>query len=259
MKSVGSPSASDARSLAADGPAPILAAAGIGKRFGALTVLHNVDFQVFAGEAVGVVGPNGAGKTTLFNVLTGALPPSAGSVHYDGQDVTGLGAPGRCKLGIARSHQVPRPFGGMTVFENLHVAAEIGANCKGQAANELCLDALELCAMLPLANRRADTLGLLDRKRLEMARALATRPKVLLLDEIGGGLTDGEALQLVEIIREVLGRGTTIVWIEHMVHVLLQVVTRLVCMESGAVLCEGEPKAVMQDPAVIAAYLGSMP
>ena len=235
-----------------------LAARDIGKRFGALAVLAGVDLDVRQGEAVGIVGPNGAGKTTLFNVLSGAYPPNRGSVHLEGRDVTALGAPARCRMGIARSHQVPRPFGGMTVFENLHVAAAVGAGASGERANELCMNSLRLCGMLDVANRRADTLGLLDRKRLEMARALATDPQILLLDEIGGGLTDGEAQDLVGIIREILGRGITVVWIEHIVHVLLQVVQRLVCMESGRIIADGEPHAVMKDPAVIEAYLGSV-
>ncbi len=247
------------REVAAAESSPILAARGVGKRFGALTVLEGVDLVVPRGQAIGIVGPNGAGKTTLFNVLSGAYRPNGGSVHFEGRDVTSLHAAERCRLGIARSHQVPRPFGGMTVFENLHVAAEVGANRKGKAADDICLDALALCRMLPVANRRANTLGLLDRKRLEMARALATDPKVLLLDEIGGGLTDGETHELVDIIREVLDRGVTIVWIEHIVHALLRVVPRLICMDAGRIIADGDPATVMRDSAVIEAYLGSMP
>ena len=246
------------RELEGEDASPILAARAVGKRFGALTVLDGVDLVVPRGQAIGIVGPNGAGKTTLFNVLSGAYRPSAGTVHFEGADVTPLHAAERCRLGISRSHQVPRPFGGMTVFENLHVAAEVGANRSGKAANELCLDALALCRMLPVANRRASTLGLLDRKRLEMARALATDPKVLLLDEIGGGLTDGETHELVDIIRAVLARGVTIVWIEHIVHALLQVVSRLVCMDAGRIITDGDPATVMRDSAVIEAYLGSL-
>jgi branched-chain amino acid transport system ATP-binding protein len=234
----------------------LLTASGLAKRFGALVVLSDVDFTVGAGEAIGIVGPNGAGKTTLLNVLSGAYPPDAGAVVFKGRDVTGLDASARCRDGIARSHQVPRPFAGMTVFENLHVAAAIGGGLQGAAANEVCIEAMALCGMVKLANRRAETLGLLDRKRLEMARALATGPALLLLDEIGGGLTDAEAAVLVRTIQAIKARGVAIVWIEHIVHVLLQVVTRLVCMESGRILADGPPEVVMRDAAVIDAYLG---
>lgn len=239
------------------GGSPILSAAGVRKRFGALVVLDDVDFAFGADEAVGIVGPNGAGKTTLLNVLSGALQPSAGAVRFRGADVTALGAAHRCRLGIARSHQVPRPFGGMTAFENVFVGAATGAGRKGRQAYDRCVGALELCDLLRLANRRAETLGLLDRKRLELARALATDPAVLLLDEIGAGLTDEEAGELVETIRELRRQGIAIVWIEHIVHVLVQVVERLVCMDAGRVIADGEPEAVMADAAVIDAYLGS--
>ncbi len=219
-------------------------------------MLRDVDFTVREGEAVGIVGPNGAGKTTLLNVLSGAYPPSDGRVLFAGADVTARDAAARCRLGIARSHQIPRPFGAMTVFENLLVAARAGGGLGAAAAEGASLAALDACAMRPLANRRGETLGLLDRKRLELARALATGPRVLLLDEIGGGLTDGEAAALVTIIQAIQARGIAIVWIEHIVHVLLQVVTRLVCMDAGRVLAEGEPRAVLRDAAVIDAYLG---
>jgi len=234
----------------------ILAAEGVSKSFGALVVLDQIHFAVGADEAVGIVGPNGAGKTTLLNVLAGAVAPGAGSVLFKGADVTAAGAAERCWLGMARSHQVPRPFGGMTAFENVLVAASAGGGLRGAAAYERCLDSLELCGMLGVANRRAESLGLLGRKRLELARALATGPQVLLLDEIGGGLTDAEAGELVATILQLRARGIAIVWIEHMVHVLLQVVTRLVCMDAGRVLAEGDPAAVMKDAAVIDAYLG---
>ena len=237
-------------------PGTILAASGLGKQFGALVVLSDVDFAVREGEAVGIVGPNGAGKTTLLNVLSGAYPPSTGRVTFRGQDVSALDAAARCRRGIARSHQIPRPFSGMTVFENLLVAARAGGGLRGRAAELRCLDALEQCAMMPLANRRGETLGLLDRKRLELARALATGPQVLLLDEIGGGLTDGEAADLVGIIQAIRARGIAVVWIEHIVHILVQVVGRLVCMDAGRVIAEGAPDAVLRDAAVIDAYLG---
>ena len=235
----------------------ILSGAGLHKRFGALTVLDNVSFSVGKDEAVGIVGPNGAGKTTLLSVLAGGLPASGGHVRFRGADVTSTDASERSRLGIAKTHQVPRPFGGLTVFENVYVAVTASGGHRGAKAYRSCVDALELCDMLGAANRRAETLGLLDRKRLELARVLATDPVVVLLDEIGGGLTDEETVQLVETIREMRRRGMAIVWIEHIVHVLLQVVERLVCMVSGRVIADGDPHAVMSDPTVVDAYLGS--
>lgn len=234
----------------------LLVGADLYKRFGALTVLDGVNFTLAAKEAVGIVGPNGAGKTTLLNVLAGAHRPSGGTVYFKGADVTTFDAAQRCRLGIARSHQIPRPFGGMTVFENCLVAATTGGGLSGQEAYRCCVDSLDLCQMLHLANRRAETLGLLDRKRLELARALTTEPQVLLLDEIGGGLTDEEANNLVQTIQELRRRGLAIVWIEHIVHVLIQVVERLVCMDAGRIIADGKPEAVIADAAVIDAYVG---
>jgi branched-chain amino acid transport system ATP-binding protein len=240
----------------ADGSA-LLAAAGLRKRFGALVVLDGVDFSVGADEAVGIVGPNGAGKTTLLSIFAGSQGPDRGSIRFRGVDVTSSGAAARCRLGIARAHQVPKPFGGMTVFENVLVGASTGGGRRGRDAYRKVVDVLDLCEMSSIANRPAESLGLLDRKRLELARALATEPQVLLLDEIGAGLTDEEAAQLVETIRELRRQDVALVWIEHIVHVLVQVVERLVAMDSGRVIAEGEPEAVMKDAAVIDAYLGT--
>ena len=234
----------------------LLTGASVYKRFGALTVLDRVDFTLAANEAVGIVGPNGAGKTTLLNVLAGAYPPSSGTVSFEGADVTSLDAAQRCRFGIARSHQVPRPFGGMTVFENCFVAATTGAGLSGHRAYQCCVDALDLCQMMDVANRKAETLGLLDRKRLELARALATEPRVLLLDEIGGGLTDEEANSLVESIHVLRNRGLAILWVEHIVHILVRVVERLVCMDAGRIIADGKPEEVIADAAVIDAYIG---
>jgi branched-chain amino acid transport system ATP-binding protein len=235
---------------------PVLAGTGLTKRYGDLTVLDSVDFAVAEGEAVGVVGPNGAGKTTLLSVLSGSTPATAGHTTLLGADVSHARPEVRCRRGIGRAFQVPRPFGGMTVLENVLVGATFGGGLRGGRGDERAIDVLELCGLIGVANRRAEDLGLLSRKRLELARALATEPKVLLLDEIGGGLTDAEALELVDTILALRERGVAIVWIEHIVHVLLRVVDRLVCMAAGKVIADGEPRAVLADPAVIEAYLG---
>jgi branched-chain amino acid transport system ATP-binding protein len=236
---------------------PLLAAEDVRRQFGALVVLDGVRLAVGAGEAVGIVGPNGAGKTTLLDVLAGALRPNAGTVRFRGEDVTRMSAAGRCTLGIGRTHQVPRPVVDKTVFENVLVGTTTGGGLRGHEANERALEVLESTGLLSLANRRAATLGLLSRKRLEMARALATRPVVLLLDEIAGGLTEDESDELVESIQELRRGGLAIVWIEHVVQALVQVAERLVCMSAGRIIADGAPDAVMSHPAVIEAYLGS--
>jgi branched-chain amino acid transport system ATP-binding protein len=237
--------------------APVLAAVDIRKRFGALAVLDGVHLALNEGEAVGIVGPNGAGKTTLLNVLAGSLRPDSGKILFRGRDVTAKDAAERCTLGIARTHQVPRPFIGMTVFENVLVGATAGGRRRGSEAYRLSLEMLEQCELTHLANRRAESLGLLQRKRLELARALAVAPTVLLLDEIGGGLTDAESAALVETVAGLRDRGIAVLWIEHIVHVLMQVVTRLVCMDAGHIIAEGAPAAVVAQAAVIDAYLGT--
>ena len=234
----------------------LLSARAVQKRFGALVVLDGIDFSVRSGDAIGIVGPNGAGKTTLLSVLAGSHVASSGAIAFRGDDVTRLDAAQRCRLGIARTHQIPRPFSGMTVFENVLTAATHGGGFARDEAYDRSVDALRLCGMLKLANRRAETLGLLDRKRLELTRALGTDPVVLLLDEIGGGLTDGEAAELVETIQVLHRRGIAIVWIEHIVHVLVQVANRLVCMDAGRVIADGEPRDVLADASVVDAYLG---
>lgn len=239
------------------GKEPVISAQDVRKRFGALAVLDGVNISLQPGEVVGVVGPNGAGKTTLLNVLAGSLRPDTGSIVFRSNEITGTGAADRCKLGIARTHQVPRPFSGMTVFENVLVGATAGGRKRGSVAYKLCLEVLDQCELTLLANRRAESLGLLHRKRLELARALAVEPSVLLLDEIGAGLTDAEAQALLGTVAGLSRRGIAVLWVEHIVHVLLQAVTRLVCMDEGRIIAEGEPQGVVSQAAVIDAYLGS--
>src|SRR4051812_26844301 len=236
---------------------PLLAAEDVRKQFGALVVLDGVGLSVGAGEAVGIVGPNGAGKTTLLDVLAGAQRPNAGTVRFRGDDVTHMNAAGRCTLGVGRTHQIPRPFADMTVFENVLVGTTTGGGLRGQEAYDRALAVLDSTGLMPVANRRAAALGLLSRKRLEMARALATGPVVLLLDEIAGGLTEDESHELIESIQELRRGGLAIVWIEHVVQALVQVAERLVCMSAGRIIADDTPDAVMSHPLVIEAYLGS--
>lgn len=234
----------------------LLRLAGVSKAFGALLVIDDLSLDVMPGEALGILGPNGAGKSTMFNLITGGLKPTAGEIYFDGRRITGLPAHRRCRLGIGRSYQIPQPFADMSVFENLLVAAVFGSGRGEAACHAQCVGVLELTGLLAKANRRAGSLTLLERKRLELARALAAGPKALLLDEIAGGLTEGECRQLVETIRQVHAAGTTIVWIEHVVHALLAVVARLVVINFGRKLAEGPPRAVMDNPAVQEVYMG---
>jgi branched-chain amino acid transport system ATP-binding protein len=240
-------------------PSPILALDKISKRFGAVVVASDIDLALAEGEALGIIGPNGAGKTTLFGMVTGTVAPDAGRVLLDGRDITTLPPQRRCRLGIARSFQVPQPFGGMTVFENTVVAAAFGQGRREHDVYAGCAEILDRCGLLDKANRLAGSLTLLDRKRLELARALATKPRVLLLDEVAGGLTEHECLSLVALIKEVRATGVSIIWIEHVVHALTAVVDRLAVLHAGAFIAAGEPHAVIRSPAVREIYLGIAP
>ena len=233
-----------------------LAIEAVGKRFGALTVLDDVSFEVAEGEALGVVGPNGAGKTTLLDIVAGAQRRDRGRVLLGGVEVTRMPPARRCRLGLARTFQVPRPMGDLTVFETALLAAVRGGGKRGRHAEDDAARALELAGLVGEANRPSAGLRLLSRKRLELARALAAGPKVLLLDEIAGGLTDAETGALVGTIRDLSAGGVAIVWVEHVIRALTQVATRLVCLAEGRVLASGTPREVLGDPAVRRAYLG---
>lgn len=234
----------------------LLKLTAVSKRFGAVVAADAVDLHVARGEALGIIGANGAGKSSLFNLITGVIRPDAGTVEFEGRDVTRVAVRARCHGGIGRSFQIPRPFESLTVFENLLVAAEFGRAGTQTDAVSVCGSVLEATGLTAKANLVAGKLTLLDRKRLELARAMATQPNVLLLDEIAGGLTEAECHELVALIRSLHASGITIVWIEHIVHALLSVVSRLVVLEFGKKIADGEPRAVMNEPAVRRSYLG---
>jgi branched-chain amino acid transport system ATP-binding protein len=236
--------------------APILALENISKRFGAVVVADGVDLALNEGDALGIIGPNGAGKTTLFGIAAGTIAPDAGCVLFAGENITQWPAERRCRRGLARSFQIPQPFSGMTVFENVVVAAAFGSDERETAVYDRCAEMLKRCGLLSKANQRAGGLTLLDRKRLELARALATRPRVLLLDEVAGGLTEHECAALVALIKEVRASGVSIVWIEHVVHALLAVVDRLLVLYGGKFIAQGDPQTVIRSPHVAEVYMG---
>jgi branched-chain amino acid transport system ATP-binding protein len=235
---------------------PLLVLHSVSKSYGALKVTDNISLSVSKGETLGILGPNGAGKTTLFNLISGDVAANTGRVEYDGQDVTALPSHLRCRRGIGRSYQVPQPFGNMSVFENLVTAASFGGGQTERAAWDTAVQVLEQTGLMPQANKAAGSLTLLNRKRLELARALATGPQLLLLDEIAGGLTEHEAHELVEELQRIKASGVTMIWIEHVVHALLSVADRLFVINFGQKLAEGKPHDVMNDPEVQRVYMG---
>ena len=235
---------------------PLLSVSGLAKTYGALVVTNDVSLTLGAGEALGILGPNGAGKTTLFNLIAGTIAPSAGAILFNGVDVTRMPARRRCRLGIARSFQIPHPFTGLTTYENVLVGASFGRGLADRAAQRRSLDVLERTGLMRKANVPASELTLLDRKRLELARALATEPTLLLLDEIAGGLTEAECRELIAAIRAIRESGVSIIWIEHVVHALLASVDRIAVFDFGRKIAEGNPRDIMASPDVASIYMG---
>jgi branched-chain amino acid transport system ATP-binding protein len=232
------------------------------KRFGQVTVADELSLQVRVDELVGVVGPNGAGKTSLFSIISGDLAPDRGRVVFGGRPVNGLDPASRCRLGIGRTYQVPRPFERMTVFENVLVATQAGANLHRRQAYERTFWVLDETGLAPDANRPAGQLGLLHRKRLELARAIATGPRLLLLDEVAAGLTDPEVEELIAIVHRARanppdGANLAVVWVEHVVRALAKTAERLLCLDEGAVIADGPPHDVLADTRVREVYLGT--
>lgn len=234
----------------------VLSVRNLTRRFGAITVANDLSFDVSMSECLGIIGPNGAGKTSVFNMLTGSVKPQAGTITFDGKDVTGISAHDRTLAGLGRTYQVPQPFGGLTAYENVLAAATFGGRA-GSAAQSRAREVLTRTGLAARADKPAGSLPLLDRKRLELARAMALKPRLLLLDEIAGGLTEAECLQLVDLIRE-LKPDVAMVWIEHVTHALSAVADRILAINFGAQIATGTPEAVMRDPAVLEIYMGAV-
>jgi branched-chain amino acid transport system ATP-binding protein len=236
---------------------PLLELDQVSKRFGSIVVADRLSLAVDAGAVVGMVGPNGAGKSSLFSIVSGDLSPNSGEVRFQGRPITPLDPAERCRQGIGRTYQVPRSFEHMTVFENVLVAAHRGAGLRGQRAYDLADRVLRETHLVSEANRPASRLGLLQRKRLELARALGSDPKLLLLDEVAAGLTEPEVAGLVEIVSGVRARGIAVIWVEHVVRALVGLVDRLICLAGGRFIGDGEPAMVLASPAVREVFLGT--
>ncbi len=230
---------------------------GVSRRFGGLRAIHNVTLSIPQGEVVGVIGPNGAGKTTLVNVVTGVHPASAGSIRFAGKDITRVKPWQAARLGIARTFQVVQPFPEMTVMENVAAAAMFaGSAAYGKEANERALEDLRFVGLGELADKPASSLTLAMRKRLELAKSLAMRPKLLLLDEVNAGLNATEVEHALELIRAISARGVTVLIIEHLMKVVLTLCTRIVVLHHGELIATGDPGQILKDPRVVQAYLG---
>lgn len=235
---------------------PLLSIQNLSKSFGSVLVTDCVNLDITQGQSVGIIGPNGAGKSTLFNLITGNIAPDTGTVLLNGRDISLFSCAKRCKLGIARSFQIPQPFGDMSVFDNALVAATHGSGLASKSAEAACIDALQKTGLLAKANVTAGSLTLLERKRLELTRSLASQPSLLLLDEIAGGLTDKECQSLIQTIKDIMEQGVTIIWIEHIVHALLAVVDRLIVLDFGKIIADGNPTQTMASSQVKEIYMG---
>ena len=234
----------------------ILTVKNLTKKFGNLLAVNHLSFDVQEGEILGMMGPNGAGKTTVFNLITGVYRPDEGEIIYRDRDVTYHPAAHRCRLGIGRTYQVPRPFVNMTVFENLLVAAEYGANLKGEDARSHANTTLEFTGLIAKKDIFAGKLSLLDRKRLELARGLASKPTLLLIDEVAAGLTEAEVEDLLRIVKAIQQQGVSIIWVEHILMMMNRGVDRLLVINGGEWLMCADPKICMESKEVQEVYLG---
>ena len=238
----------------------LLSVQGLTKKFGGFTAVESVSFDLAKGEILGLIGPNGSGKSTTFNVIAGLYPPTAGSIALEGQQIGGLAPNEICKRGLARTFQIPRPFRKLSVFDNATLAAYYGASepITRTQAEQRARDALELIGLPRDTAATVDGLGAAGLKKLEMARALATQPKVLLADESLGGLDEAEMNQAADMLKRIRDkRGITIIWVEHIMGVLMRVIDRCLVLDHGEVIAQGKPAEVTHHPKVIEVYLGT--
>lgn len=234
----------------------ILTVKDLGISFGSNHVLKSVNFELEQGEVLGVIGPNGAGKTVMLNILTGILKPTKGTIEFEGNEISGQNITERCHGGIGRTFQVPRPFEKMTVFENIMVGGVFGAGMTEKQAKEKALEVAETIGLSDKLNLFAGKLGLLDRKRLEIGRALATEPKILLLDEVGGGLTESEVGLIIDLVKTVKRQGVSVIWIEHIIRTMLEGTDRVLLLADGVDVICGKPLDVMNSKEVNQVYMG---
>lgn len=235
----------------------ILQVKKVKKTFGGLVALNNVDLELASNEILGLIGPNGAGKTTLFNVIAGVLRPDSGTILFNGKDITKKRPDRRCLLGIARTFQIAKPFKNMSLIENVTVGAYFGTKWKRiSSAKKKAEEMLDFVGMGDLLNEEAKNLSIGNRQKLELARALATEPQVLLLDEVIGGLTPTEANEMIEIIKRIREKGVSVIMIEHVMKAVMSVSDRMIVLNYGEILAKGTPKEIAENPSVIEAYLG---
>lgn len=234
---------------------PTLKVSGVHKAFGAVVVANDVNFTISKGECIGVIGPNGAGKSSLFSLIAGSLRQDAGEIWLNGENLSNVPAHKRVKAGIGRAFQIPQPFAGLSVYENVLSASAAGGGFRGSELVDWTCSVLDRTGLRDKADTLAGALTLLDRKNLEVAKAVATNAHLLMLDEIGAGLTDGEVARLVEQIAE-LKQDHAIIWIEHIAHALKRVANRIIVLNFGELVADGPPDDVMASPIVREIYMG---